>query len=108
MQQNRQGDGNPVTIGTTAVVMYTCPALFVALITDLQVRFTGLGANTSLFVNARARRLREDTTGAETDMVESAGQGIRLVAGETISLSGNNAGNNGSAFFVFTAVELPA
>jgi len=106
--QNRQADGNPTTIGsTTTITMYTCPAGKVAIVTDLQVRFTGLGANTSLFVNARLRRLREDTTGTEANMVQSAGQGIRLAATETITLTGNNAGDNGSAFFIATITELP-
>jgi len=107
--QNVQDDGNPSTIGSgTTITMYTCPAGKVALVTSLLVRFTGLGGNTSLFVNARVRRLREDTTGTEASMVESAGQGIRLEATETITLTGNNAADNGSAFFVISVAELPA
>jgi len=106
--QNIQSDGNPTTIGTTAVVLYTCPAGKVALVTGLQVRFTGLGANTSLFVNARGRRLREDTTGTEASMVESAGQGIRLEATETITLTGDSGSDNGDGFFVLSIAELPA
>jgi len=73
--QNIQADGNPVNIGTTAVVMYTCPAGKVALVTSLLVRFTGLGANTILRVLARGRRMRTDATGTEVSMVESAGGG---------------------------------
>jgi len=108
LPQNVQADGNPVTIGsTTTITIYTCPTGKVALVTNFLVRFTGLGGNTSLFVNARGRRLRE-TTVTETTMVESAGQGIRLEATETITLTGNNSADNGSAFFVFSGEELPA
>jgi len=109
LSQNVEADGNPTTIGsTTTITIYTCPAAKSCVVDDLQVRFTGLGANTSLFVNAKLRRLREDTTGTETSMVQSAGQGILLTAGDTVTLTGNNAGDNGSAFFVFSGTELPA
>jgi len=108
LAQNVQADGNPSTIGsTTTITMYTCPAGKVALVTSLLVRFTGLGGNTSVFVNARALRLRE-ATATEASMIESAGQGIRLEATETITLTGDNGADNGSAFFVVSVVELPA
>jgi len=104
---NVQADGNPNTIGTTAVVVYTCPAGKQCLVTNYQVRFSSFGANTSMFVNARLRRMREALT-VEQTMVESVANGIRLAAGETLTLTGNSGSNNGSAFFIFSGTELPA
>jgi len=106
--QNVESDGNPTTIGsTTTITIYTCPTDKSCIVTDLQVRMTGFGGNTSLFVNAKLRRLRESTA-TEASMIQSAGQGILLTAGDTVTLTGNNSGDNGSAFFVFSGEELPA
>lgn len=104
---NVQNDGNPANIGTTPVVLYTCPANRRALVKSFKARFTGLGANTELYQRAKGQRVRQDITGTETTMVEVAGNGIRLTAGQTIDLAGNNAANNGSAFFDITVQELP-
>ena len=104
---NVQGSGNPNTIGTTPFVLYTCPAGKVALVTSFKARFTGFGAGTEGYVRAKGQRLRE-TTVVETAMIESAGNGIRLVATETIDLSGDSGANNESAFFDFNVQELPA
>jgi len=108
LPQNVEADGNPTTIGsTTTITIYTCPTGKVALVTNLLVRFTGLGGNTSVFVNAKLRRLRE-ATATEASMIESAGQGILLTAGDTVTLTGDNSADNASAFFVFSGEELPA
>jgi len=110
IKANVQADGNPVTIGTTPVIIYTCPAGKSCLVISYLTRVTSFGGNTFYFVNARDRRLRRarSADGEEINMIESASGGIRLAAGETISLSGNSGSNNGSAFFVFTGQELPA
>jgi len=107
LSANVQSNGNPTTIGTTPVVVYTCPTGKACLVTSYVTRFTGAGSNTGLFVNARGVRLRESTDPNEAAF-EDARNGIRLAAGETITLSGDSGSNNGSAFFIFTGTELPA
>ena len=104
---NKQNSGNPATIGTTAFVLYTCPTGKVALVKSFKWRATGFGAGTEM--NARAKSQKIDTTTAVMgSMREAAGNGIRLVAGETIDLIGDSAANNESAFFDVTVQELPA
>jgi len=104
---NIQNEGNPTTIGTTPFVLYTCPAGKVALVKSLKARFTGFGAGTLGNVRAKAFILRQ-TTATETVMIESAGNGIRLIATETIDLHGDSGADNESAFFDVTVQELSA
>lgn len=105
---NIQNQGNPANIGLTPLVLYTCPAGKIAKVTSFKARCTGLGAGTEFYQRAKGQRLRETTSGAETSMFEVAGNGIRLVAGETIDLAGNSAADNESAFFDIAVQELPA
>ena len=104
---NVQNEGNPNTIGTTPFVLYTCPSNKVALVKSIKVRFTGFGAGTTGNVRAKGNILRT-TTSTETVMIESAGNGIRLVATETVDLNGDSGSNNESAFFDVTIQELSA
>jgi len=108
LAQNVEADGNPTTIGATSTItIYTVPANKVCLVTNLLFRVTGLGNGTDMQLVAKGRRLRESTA-TETSMTESAGQGILLRATETLTITGDAAGDNGSAFFVFSGAELPA
>lgn len=104
---NRQNSGNPANIGTTPVTLYTCPTGKVAIVKSFKSRFTGFGAGTEGYARAKGQRLRT-TNVIESTMIEIAGNGIRLVAGETIDLAGDSAANNESAFFDITVQELPA
>lgn len=104
---NVQNNGNPVTIGTTPFVLYTCPTGKVALVKSYKVMATGFGAGTKINVRAKATNLRT-TLAVETVMIESAGNGIRLTAGQTIDLNGDSGANNESAFFDINVQELPA
>lgn len=102
---NVSNDGNPATIGVTPFVLYTCPAKKVALVKSFKYAATGFGAGT--LMNARAKtRILDRMTVATNTMKEVAGNGIRLVAGETIDLNGDSAADNESAFFDITVQEL--
>lgn len=105
---NQQNSGNPANIGTTPVVVYTCPAGKTALVKSFKFRCTGLGAGTQVNVRAKGENLRSTTSGAEAAMIESAGNGIRLTAGQTCDLNGDSGSNNQSGFFDITVQELPA
>jgi len=108
LAQNVEADGNPTTIGATSIItIYTVPTGKVCLVTNLLFRVTGLGNGTDMQLNAKLRRLRE-ATATETSMVESAGQGILMTAGDTVTITGDAASDNGSAFFIFSGEELPA
>lgn len=104
---NISNDGNPNTVGTTPFVLYTCPAGKVAIVKSFKYAATGFGAGT--FMNARAKtRIIDRMTVATNTMVEVAGNGIRLTAGQTIDLNGDSAADNESAFFDVTIQELPS
>lgn len=104
---NKQNSGNPNTIGTTPFVLYTCPTGKVALVKSFKWRATGFGAGTEMNARAKSQKLQV-TTVVMTSMSEVAGNGIRLVAGETIDLNGDSGANNESAFFDVSVQELPA
>lgn len=104
---NVQNSGNPATIGTTAFVLYTCPAGKVALVKSFKWRPTGFGAGT--LMNARAKSvILQQALATSAVMFEVAGNGIRLTAGQTIDLNGDSGANNESAFFDVTVQELTA
>lgn len=104
---NVQNSGNPVTIGTTPFVLYTCPTGKTALVKSFKWRPTGFGAGT--LMNARAKSvILSQKLATSLVMEEIAGNGIRLIAGQTIDLNGDSGANNESGFFDITVQELPA
>ena len=87
--------------------MYTCPANKTAKIVSFKYRATGFGAGTEMNARAKGQKLSTQTA-LPSSMEEVAGNGIRLVATETIDLNGDSGANNESAFFDITVQELPA
>lgn len=104
---NVSNSGNPATIGTTPFVLYTCPAGKKALVKSFKWRPTGFGAGTLMNARAKTRILSQKTVTSSV-MEEVAGNGILLIAGETIDLNGDSGANNESAFFDITVQELSA
>lgn len=104
-----QSDGaNPATIGVTPVVLYTCPANKKALVKTFLFRPTGFGAGTDMNANAAGVRLRTETATSLVMLDALGGREIVLNATETLTLDGDSAADNESAFWFITFQELPA
>ena len=103
---NRQSN---VTIGTTAVIIYTCPAGRSALIKKIAVRTISYGGNVLLNTLINGQRIRRtNTPDVDADLVDQPqGAGSTLAAGETISLTGDNAADNGSMDTLTVVEEHP-
>lgn len=101
---------NSSFVGVTAVVLYTCPAGKRAQVQRLAFRTISYGTNTVMQANVKGERVRRTISPAvDVDPVRvDQAEFIVLTAGETITLSGDGAGNNGSIDFIFTVLELPA
>lgn len=96
-----------VAIGTTEVTLYTCPANKAALVKSYQRNCDNLGANSFIRWKAAGGSVAR-ITATDTQLVEMAGNGIRLEAGETLAVNGDAVANNGSADFVIGIQELNA
>lgn len=94
-------------IGTTAVTLYTVPAGKVAMINSLITRISGMGANTAISLTVEGNIVKR-VTASETTSVESAGGGIRLVATDVISFSGDSGSDNGAAGWLISIKEFDA
>lgn len=101
---------NSSFVGVTPVVLYTCPAGKRAQVQRLAFRTISYGTNTVMQANVKGERVRRTLSPAvDVDPVRiDQAEFIVLTAGETITLSGDGAGNNGSIDFIFTILELPA
>lgn len=104
---NNQVTGTTVLIGTTAVILYTCPTGKRALVKSFKITPTGFGAGTFIDAYKSTTPIKRYTAMA-TAMDEIAGQGILLVAGQTLRLKGDSAANNESADYDISMQELPA
>lgn len=99
--------GNSAIVGTTLVTVYTVPTNKKARIIGAADRLVSLGANTLTRVLLAGRRYNNKTVAELALVVIAPAIGVMLIAGETIQLQGDAAGNNGSVDFSFTVLELP-
>lgn len=99
--------GTSVIVGTTAVVLYTCPAGKKAEIKAFTDRSVALGANVHQHATISGTNLR-DMSGVEAGNTSEGINGFTMNAGDTITLVGDNAANNGTINFFISLVELPA
>lgn len=102
--------GNRNTVGTTVIDLYTVPAGKKAIIKGASARFVSGGANTLLQVLVAGERVFRETSAPSPAVLQDIPnvKGMVLLAGETISLSGDSGSDNGSMNFLFTFQELPA
>jgi len=78
-----------------------------AVIIKAGARFISGGANTNLRLNIGGERMYNQTV-ADVQMVEiTSATGQELDAGDTITLSGDSASDNGSMNYYITYKELP-
>ena len=104
---DQSASGNPNTIGTTPFVLYTVPTGSKAILKTFLFRSTGFGAGTDMQAVANGIILLDTTTQA-TAMENALSSPVILAAGQTVTLKGDSASNNESAFFFITFQELPA
>ena len=101
-------NGNSILVGVAAVILRTVAAGRRLEITEISMRAVSFGTNTLMDINIGGQRLRR-VTAADTNLVDiPAGKSQVLIAGETITLSGDGAGNNGSINFMISFRETPA
>jgi len=92
-------------IGTTAVTLYTVPAGKIAQINSLITRVSGMGANTAISLNVEGNIVKR-VTASEDLGNDSAGGGIRLVATDVITFTGNSGSDNGAAGWLISIKEF--
>lgn len=106
---NKTLSGTFVNAGTTELILYTCPNGKVALVRSYLTRMGSFGSGTFLNWKARGVSLRRTVSPTDTNeavAVEIAGNGIRLNAGDTISVKGDAAGNNEDGSYSLAIQEL--
>lgn len=104
---DKSNNGTSTIIGTTPVIIYTCPTGKKSIIKALSFAGTSYGAGTYIRSLVNGIETRRGTV-IEFAQVNSlpAGQ-IILTAGQTVSLTGDSAANNSSAEYNVTYQELP-
>lgn len=101
-------NGNSVLVGVAAVTILTVAAGKIVQIDRVATRMISFGTNTLMDINIGGQRLDRRTV-ADLNLVDiPQGRNQVLVAGETIELSGDGAGNNGSINFMISYKETPA
>lgn len=99
--------GTSVAVGTTPVVLYTCPAGKKSQVQAFSDRSVALGTNAHQHATISGVNLR-DMSAVEASQVDEQIRGFTMNAGDTITLVGDNAANNGTINFLITVQELPA
>ena len=102
--------GNSTIVGTAVVTLYTVPANKKAILKSAAARFVSAGANTNLDLVIATQRVCRETAAPSPPVLQDIPnvKGMVLTAGQTITLIGDSASNNGSMNFFFTFTELPA
>lgn len=100
-------NGNRNTVGVAAIVLMTVPVGKIVEIDRIATRMISFGTNTLMDVDIGGQRLDRRTV-ADVNLIDiPQGRNQVLVAGETIELSGDGAGNNGSINFMISFKETP-
>lgn len=105
---NQRLNGNSVIVGVTAVILRTVPAGRRLEILQISNRAISFGTNTVMDINIGGRRLRRASATDDNLVDIPQGKNQTLEAGETITLSGDGAGNNGSVDFMISFRETAA
>lgn len=101
-------NGTATTFGTTPQVIYTVPAGKKAYIIQATTQFVAFGTGTKGRSNYGAIPGREASAADANPVVDIAGINTVLTATQTITFSGNAAGNNETVNYNFTIQETPA
>jgi len=105
---NQRLNGNSSVVGTTVVTLLTVAAGKRVEVLHLSVRYISFGGNTNMDVTLGGRRLRR-AAATELNLIDlPAANNQTLIAGETITLVGDNAADNGSIDFMISFRETPA
>lgn len=105
---NRSDSQSYVNGGVTERVVYTCPTGYTATVKSYQSKQGAFGGGTLMNFKAKGQIIRRVTVANDAQMVEMAGNGIQLVAGETLSFVGDAAANNEDGAWSYALQELPA
>lgn len=99
--------GTAVNFGTTPEIVYTCPTGKKALIITATTMFVAFGTGTRGQSNYGSVRGRSVNVADANPVSEPIALNLVLNAGETISFSGDAAGNNETANYNFSVQETP-
>lgn len=101
-------NGNSNIVGVADVILFTVGANKIIEILEISNRAVSFGTNTLMDINIGGRRLRRVTV-ADVNLVDiPQGKNQVLIATETITLTGDGAGNNGSVDFMISYRETAA
>lgn len=101
-------NGNRNIVGVTTVTLLTVGADKKIEIIGIANRAVSFGTNTLMDINIGGRRLRRATV-ADVGLVDiPQGKGQMLEATQTITLTGDGAGDNGSVDFMISFRETAA
>jgi len=100
--------GNRTDVGTTPVVIYTCPTGQKARVTTFLWRPNGFGSGTEVFANVAGLRMDAETVIQTVFRSVLQGSDVGIEAGDTITLSGDGGSNNSTVLFFVTVLESPA
>ena len=105
VQTKNQGQtlaGTAIAFGTTPQVIYTVPPGQVVTVTKISTQFIAFGTGTKGTLTIGGVNVRANINVADAAYVESvAFEEMILTAGQTIQFSGDAAGNNESANYIF-------
>lgn len=105
---NKRLNGNSVLVGVAAVILLTVAVGRKVEILEISNRAVSFGTNTVMDINIGGQRLRR-TVAADLNLIDiPQGKNQTLEAGETITLDGDGAGNNGSMNFMISFRETAA
>ena len=99
------------TIGAAAQIVYTVPAGKKAKIVSIKTQSVGFGNGTKLdyrITGTVGLLIREDTVAQTTPQDNANITNVVLVAGQTITVNSDAAGNNASSNIYLNVIELPA
>lgn len=107
---NQRLNGNSVLVGVAAVILLTVATGRKVEILEISSRTISYGTNTTMDLNIGGQRLRRTASPAvDVNLVDiPQGKNQTLIAGETITLDGDGAGNNGSINFMIAFRETAA